>query len=446
MAMQNYAKFESRIDDVVTDGLKRSFDTEKMDISQLQDMVGWVWNGSNFGDINTRYDYGYSIWDTIHSLINTVLMVIVFLACIIGAFYVIYIIISLFSKWGRETMEDIKSHTQRWWMKLSLWVMTVRSWLWSLWQRCIVKPRRRTSLIVLLVIIVLWPLFVSSQLLSVVDIDNGFVAVDLQHERILGPGYHIYSPVVTKLFLARTSVFDFEIAAVTANTKEDMFVEMDYRVGFHMDTTSMIAFYTKYGQQNEQQIASDVVMPRVLETLKAVIKQYSFRDISSNHAEIKQKAIADTNVVLASLGITIDDINLLDIRLPDAYTESVENLTKAENDLKYAEALLLTQKKQSEQDEYKAESEKRIQIIQAEAIAQYNKILSQNPPSAAMIQLRKLDIEKMKINKWNGILPWARPVGSTMAPGTSYNESFSSVTPDVAELKDSAMIPEQAVE
>lgn len=446
MAMQNYAKFESRIDDVVTDGLKRSFDTESMDRSQLQDTFGWVWNGSGWGDANIAY--GNSIWDTIHSLINTVLMVIVFLACIIGAFYVIYIIISLFSKWGRETMEDIKSHAQRWWMKLSLWVMTVRAWLWLLWQRCIIKPRRRNSLIAIIIIIVCWPLLASLQLVSVVDIDNGSVAVDLQHHRILGPGYHVYSPVLTKLFLARTSVFDFEIAAVTANTKEDMFVEMDYRVGFHMDTTSMIDFYTKYGQQDEQQIASDVVMPRVLETLKAVIKQYSFRDISSNHAEIKQKAIADTNRVLASLGITIDDINLLDIRLPDAYTESVENLTKAENDLKYAEALLLTQKKQSEQDEYKAESEKRIQIIQAEAIAQYNKILSQNPPSAAMIQLRKIDIEKMKINKWNGILPWAWPMSgpTTMAPGTSYNESFSSVTPDVTELKDSAMIPEQAVE
>lgn len=435
MAMQNYAKFESRVDDVMTDGLQRSFDNE-----MTFNAVGGASNAPSFGDSSWWYDYyAYSMWDAVQSLINNILMVLVSFAFVVWALYVIYIIISLFSKGGKETLEEIKSHGKRWWIKLSLGAMTVRSWLWHLWQRCIVKPWRRTTLIVLLVIIVLWPVFTSSQLLSVANINNGFVAVDLQHERILGPGYHVYSPLFTKLFLARTSVFDFEIAAVTANTKEDMFVEMDYRVGFHMKTESMIAFYTKYGQQSEQQIASDVVMPRVLETLKSVIKQYSFRDISSSHAEIKQKAIADTNAVLASLGITIDDINLLDIRLPEAYTESVENLTKAENDLKYAEALLLTQKKQAEQEEYKAESEKRIQIIQAEAIAQYNKILSQNPPSAAMIQLRKLDIEKMKINKWNGILPWARPIGSTVNPGSSYNESFSSVTPDVTQLKDDVM-------
>jgi hypothetical protein len=62
----------------------------------------------------------------------------------------------------------------------------------------------------------------------------------------------------------------------------------------------------------------------------------------------------------------MDDINVLDIRLPENYTKSIEDLEKAENNLKLAEAELEIQKKESEKMVLKAENDKKVKIIEAE--------------------------------------------------------------------------------
>ncbi len=87
---------------------------------------------------------------------------------------------------------------------------------------------KRKKLSVLLIIIGVFVVFGSSvvdgnsRFLKLSKIASGYVGVDLKNNKILSPGYHLYSPIKTTYFLSPTNNFDFEIVEVTANTKEDL--------------------------------------------------------------------------------------------------------------------------------------------------------------------------------------------------------------------------------
>lgn len=152
-------------------------------------------------------------------------------------------------------------------------------------------------------------------------------------------------------------------------------------------------------------ISSDIVMPVLLESIKTVIYRYSFKDLSAQSDEVKQATYELAKEKLAEKGIALQYMNIIDIRLPESYLVSQEELLKAENERKLAEAALETQKKQAEKELLKAENDKKIKIVEAEAIAEYNKIVSEQNLTAQGIEMKKLEIEEKRVEKWDGKLP-----------------------------------------
>lgn len=398
--MQNYAKFESRVaeDSVANSPVQYN---EEMWTSY------WYW-----------WNYSGSISDTLGNIFDWVLAILWVLFIASAVLYFFYVLISLIWKWAKETLLNVENHIQ----VIRSKIFQCCTFIWTRIKNIFIYLRNNKKIWIWIIIALLFINFIwnvlsnNSKIIKVEKIQNGFVWVDLRNEKIIDPWYHVYLPYFSEFFLSRTSLFDFEIAAVTANTKEDMFVELDYRVWFKLDKEKLVAFYKKFGSKSSENIASDVVMPRVLEVLKWIIKQYSFKEISSKHNEIKIKTIEETNKVLVPIWITMDDINVLDIRLPANYTKSIEDLEKAENNLKLTEAELEIQKKESEKLVLKAENDKKVKIIESEWIAQYNKTINANPISLNTLELKKIDmklkqielqteIEKLKIGKRNGVLP-----------------------------------------
>ncbi len=384
-AQQNYAKFDSRI----------------MEDSIEQSMNIWWWYDYDSGS-SIFSNIKYMIWDIIDGIIHLAIIVSVILLVL----YFVYFIVSLFTKWWQKTIEELNTIIQ--------WILKKIQFCFNAWWNFIKnifgRIRWHKKISVAIIIGLLFINFLNgvvhnqSKLIKVVKIQNWFVWVDLRNETVMNPWYHVYFPYKSDFFLSKTSVFGFEIVAATASTKEDMFVELDYKVWFTMQREWLVDFYTKYGAKSSRDVASNIVMPRVLEVLKKIIKEYSFKEISSKHNEIKTKMITDANSVLTPLWIVLSDINVLDIRLPESYIRSIEDLEKAENELKLAEAELTKQKKEAEKAELEAQTSKKVQIIEAEWIAEYNRILRQNPPSEEMLELKKIEIEKLKVEKWDGSL------------------------------------------
>lgn len=383
--LQNYAKFDSRI---ASDSL----------------MENSISSGNNYYNWSSFINYLYRIiWD----VIELIIVFIVGFLIIFWIFLFLYIIISLFSKGWAQTIEDLK--------KLLLWFVWLFNKIFSWFLKGIKKMflflwnRKFLSIfIILLILLFSFSLNVinwESRLLKIDKINTWYVWVDLENNKILNPGYHLYSPLKTNYFLSPTNNFDFEIAEVTANTKEDLWVTLDYRVGFIIKNDKRLDFYKTYWAKNIQLVSSDIVMPRLLEVIKWIIRNYWFRDISSKHNEIKGITITEANKVLIPIWIELNDITILDIRLPKSYLDSKEELLKSENELKLAEARLEAQIKESEKKVLEAQNSKQIKIIEAEGIAEYNKIISNENITDDAIEMKKLEIEKLKIEKWDWKLP-----------------------------------------
>lgn len=154
-----------------------------------------------------------------------------------------------------------------------------------------------------------------------------------------------------------------------------------------------------------KKVSSDIVMPKLLEVIKWTIRNYGFKDISINHWEIKKITLKQANEVLIPLWIELKDITILDIRLPKSYLTSKEDLLKAENEVKLAEAKFEAQKKESEKKVLEAQNSKKVKIIEAESVAEYNKIINNINLNTKAIEVKKLELEKLKIEKWDWKLP-----------------------------------------
>jgi len=386
MSLQNYAKFESN--SISNDAIRTS-------------------------DIWFTPSYQYSDWildstvDFISMIIWWIIWIITTILVLFWIFLFLYIVISLISKWWEKTSEDIK--------KIALWLNNIfKNFFWwffnkiknlflYFWNRKIIS----ISIIILLSLINFGTNIIdwSSKILKLNKINSWYVWVDLKNNKILNPWYHLYSPIKTSFFLSPTSDFAFEIAEVTAQTKEELGVTLDYRVWFKLKNENRLDFYRTYWAKNIQLVSSDIVMPKLLEIIKWTIKNYGFREISSKHNKIKNITITEANEVLIPLWIELQDITILDIRLPKSYLISKEDLLKSENELKLAEAKLEAQKKESEKAILQAENTKKIKIIEAESIAEYNKIINSVKMDKEAIEIKKLEIQKLKIEKWDWKIP-----------------------------------------
>ena len=385
--MQNYAKFDSRI----------------VEESAIQSNNYWWY----YNDSYNWVDIFNSFWSFINDLIWLLMTFITIIWVIFWFFFFLYIIISLFTKWWEKTSIELKNFLE------SLLKNTVKFIKFcfekiSQFTKFLFRKKFISFIIILIIFLLnfLWNIVDwKSRVLKLTKIETWYVWVDLKNMEILTPGYHFYSPIKTNFFLSPTNNFDFEIAEVTANTSEELWVILDYRVWFKIIDEKRLEFYKKYWAKDIKLVSSDIVMPRLLESIKWIIKSYSFKEISSKHNEIKNKTIDEANKILKNIWIELQEINILDIRLPQTYLKSKEDLLNAENEFKLAEAKLETQKKESEKKVLEAENLKKVKIIEAEWIAESNKIINSQEITDKMLQMKELENEELKIQKWDWKLP-----------------------------------------
>lgn len=386
MAMQNYAKFDSRIEETA-----------------VQNSMWYYWDDYSIG----FYSWIDSVFNFFSEIIEFFVMVWIWLFFAFSFFFFLYIIISLFTKWWEKTLEEIKKFFT-WFLKI---FSNLFNFIFNKIKQIFSYLFKRKVLFTFIVLALIWINFVSnvvsgnSKILKLTKIWDAYVWVDLRNNKIIPPWYLLYSPVKTNFFLSPTNNFDFEIAEVTANTSEELWVTLDYRVWFKLIDEKRLEFYKKYWAKDIKLVSSDIVMPRLLETIKWIIKSYSYKDISSKHNEIKNITIEEANKILKPIWVELQEVNILDIRLPDTYLKSKQDLLNAENELKLAEAKLETQKKESERKLLEAENQKSVEIIKAQGVAESNKLINSTNITPEMLEMKRLDIESEKIKKWDGKLP-----------------------------------------
>ena len=152
----------------------------------------------------------------------------------------------------------------------------------------------------------------------------------------------------------------------------------------------------------------NVVLPRILENIKAVFAKYSAENLIANREDLSTEIVAAMRTDMADYGINVISLSIEDIDFTDAFTDAVEAKQVAAQEKLTAETkqaqLTMEQRAEAERAVIAAEAELEVTKIQAESAfyagekeAEMNKKIADSI-SEGLIQY-------YYIKQWDGKLP-----------------------------------------
>ena len=256
-----------------------------------------------------------------------------------------------------------------------------------------------------MIFLVILPTVAKFRLVDIVRVRAGQTAIDMKSGTQLSNGYHIISPLFSDYILVHVANYDFEITNINADSKEPQDVLLHLNAVFHLDQDELFDFFNKQGVITIWDTANSIVRPRIIEGVKKVVKNYSYREVLKEQSEIKDESMKEINDSLKSLGIKLVDLNFVNIMVPRAYVKTIQEKELITERLgieteKLEEAKLIT-----ERELEIANRNKQMQIIEAQGESEANRLINRQGISDGAIRLKEIEKEIMAIDKWNGELP-----------------------------------------
>jgi regulator of protease activity HflC (stomatin/prohibitin superfamily) len=270
------------------------------------------------------------------------------------------------------------------------------------------------AIVVIFAIIFLWPFY---------SVPTGSRGVVTQFGKIVGiegEGLAILPPW-EKLsnFSIRAEQADIENAEGSTSDTQPVKVSMTVRYSIVTDRVAEV--FEKYSHDGN---LASYVQTATQEIFKAVTAKYTAPDLISQRAKVSSDINAALREKLAIYGAQVINIDMRNFKFSDAYMSAInDKVTQeqlrlaAENKLKtveaeqkqkvaIAEAEASARKAQADGEAY---ANLTIAKAQAEALRVQNAALAQNKD---VLELRRIEVERTKAEKWNGVLPAAIYAGA----------------------------------
>jgi prohibitin 2 len=261
--------------------------------------------------------------------------------------------------------------------------------------------------IAVLVVLVIWPFY---------SVPTGSRGVITQFGKIVGiegEGLAVLPPW-QKLsnFSIRAERADIENAEGSTSDTQPVKVSMTVRYSIATDRVAEV--FEKYSHDGNM---SSYVQTATQEIFKAVTAKYTAPDLIAQRAKVSADINAALREKLALYGAQVINIDMRNFAFSDSYMHAInDKVTQeqlrlaAENKLKTVEA---EQKQKVAVAEAEANARKAqadgeayanltIAKAQAEALRLQNAALAQNKD---VLELRRIEVERTKAEKWNGALP-----------------------------------------
>jgi prohibitin 2 len=265
-----------------------------------------------------------------------------------------------------------------------------------------------------LALLALWPFY---------SVPTGSRGVITQFGKIVGiegEGLAVLPPW-QKLsnFSIRAEKADIENAE--GSTSDTQPVKVSLTVRYSIATDRVAEVFEKYSHDGD---LSSYVQTASQEIFKAVTAKYTAPDLITQRAKVSSDISAALKEKLSLYGAQVINIDMRNFSFSPSYMQAInEKVTQeqlrlgAENKLKTVES---EQKQKVAIAEAEANAAKAtadgaayanltIAKAQAEALRVQNSALSQNKD---VLELRRIEVEKIKAEKWNGALPTAIYAGA----------------------------------
>ena len=241
-------------------------------------------------------------------------------------------------------------------------------------------------------------------------------------------GWVFYSPLKTQIIQFPTFVQTVKWTVDTNeghplneelifNSKEGQEVRADVSLSYAIDSTKVPEFYVKYRADDLDKFTHGILKDIVRNSLNEVASTYSLEDIyGENKAKFLREARDRIQAQVAPVGVGIQQFGFIGkprftAAIEQAITQKTQAITEAErarNQLAVTQAEMNKEVAQAEGEakgqieRARGEAESAIQRARGEAEANRLRQASITPQ---LLEWRRLENERARIEKWNGELP-----------------------------------------
>ena len=191
---------------------------------------------------------------------------------------------------------------------------------------------------------------------------------DTQQPTIYGPGLHLKVPFIASViyFDTRLQNLNDDSSPKRVLTSEQKYVLVDYYVKWRID--DLVLFYKR--TLGDSSLASTLLNQKINDELRALFGARTISEVvSGERSDIMSKLQAAANESAKSLGITVTDVRIESIELPDEVQQSVFQRMSTERE-QVATNLRAQGKASAEQIQATADAQVTMEIAKSKAEAQ----------------------------------------------------------------------------
>ncbi len=167
-----------------------------------------------------------------------------------------------------------------------------------------------------------------------------------------------------------------------SSTKDLQDITIEVSINYCVNVGQAHQLYKNVGKKYE-----DIILAPILaDTIKTASAEYTAEETVTKRAELSNKIYEKLNERLNEQGISIVNVNIVNLTFSDAYNQAIE-------EKQIATQRTLTAQQELETAKVEAEKKK----VEAEGEAEANRIINES--------LNSDNLEKQAIDKWNGQLP-----------------------------------------
>lgn len=157
-------------------------------------------------------------------------------------------------------------------------------------------------------------------------------------------------------------------------------VKINMTVNYNFIPERVIELYKKFNGMDGEAIVDTMVQNSIVAYIKEVTPKFSVMDIYSDKRADVSSAITEylNSKLVKEYGISVSSALIIDVQLNDALMEKIQAKEQAKQDAEKAELDRKTAVAQSETNKAIAESKAAVEIIEANAEAESNRIISQS--------------------------------------------------------------------
>lgn len=202
-------------------------------------------------------------------------------------------------------------------------------------------------------------------------------------DQVLDEGLHPIMPIVTSVKRLNVRVQQNTFKSDAAS-KDLQTITTELAVNWHLDPLQVNKIFQQVG--DEKLIIDGIITPAVSEVLKAATAKKTAEEVITKRTELKEEIDNHLKNRLASYGIIIDDVSLVNFSFSPEFSRAIESKQIAEQEAKQAEFIAQKATQEAQADINRAKGQAEAQRLQR---------LTLTPDL----------LQKQAIEKWDGRFP-----------------------------------------